>query len=387
MKPAGHSRGVWTAALFACASFGHLIYPALLHGRTRRLRDPRPPELTVWPEISVVIPAFRERAVIRAKVANVLENGYPGPIEVIVVAEDEGTASAARETPAKVVSPGGRLGKAGAVNVGVAAASASLIVLTDANNTLNPGALQHVVRWFADPGVGAVTGEKRVDGGAEAAYWLFEGWLKRREARTGSTVGLVGELAAVRREVFRELPTGLVLDDLWLALDVLEQRRRIAYEPRAVAREPAGARAGDEWERRTRNISGLLELFRVRWRVLLPGTTDVTVQLWGHRFVRGSIGPLAHVALLVRSLRRAPRSIAWAAFALGHVAAAVALVRRLRGQENPRVLAVLAQILFLQGVALGGLVRFVGGERLAHWPKPERRDGPRRAGDRRSHPA
>ena len=105
------------------------------------------------------------------------------------------------------------------------------MVLSDANNRLSPDALALMVEHFSDPQVGAVAGEKLEDdgGGGESLYWRFESWLKRREDRLGTTIGLVGELAAVRASVWRPIPDDVVNDDFWVALDVIEQGYRVAY--------------------------------------------------------------------------------------------------------------------------------------------------------------
>ena len=219
------------------AGTGHVLYPAFLHLRTRGLPDEAPPAGADAPPLTVVVPAYREASLIAAKVDDLRANGYPGPLEVVVVADDPGTAAAAATTDAVVISGGRRLGKAEALNRGFAAAASEIVVITDANTHLRPGSLSALARWFADASIGGVAGEKGVPGTGEGMYWRFESWLKQREARTGATFALVGELAAVRRSVFRPLPTDLAVEDLWLALDVLEQGFRIVYEPRAHAEE------------------------------------------------------------------------------------------------------------------------------------------------------
>ena len=70
-------------------------------------------------------------------------------------------------------------------------------------------------------------------------YWRFESWLKQREDRLGSTIGLIGEPSAVRAEAWRPIPPDVAIDDLWAGLDIIEQGYRVAYEPRARALDPA----------------------------------------------------------------------------------------------------------------------------------------------------
>jgi poly-beta-1,6-N-acetyl-D-glucosamine synthase len=356
----------------ALAGSGHVLYPAamLLAARRRAPREVPVPER--WPSLSVVVPAYKEAAIIADKVADALGNGYPGEIEVIVVADDEATAAAARETGARVLAPGRRQGKATAINLAVAAARGELVVLTDANALLDPGSLERLARWFALPDVAGVAGEKRVLGGDESLYWRFESRLKEAEDRLGTTIGLVGELAAIRRDRFRELPARLAVDDLWLALDLVEEGGRIVYEPGAVAREDASETHDELWERRTRVVSGVIDVCVRRSRLLAPGAGLVALELWGHRLGRYTVAPLAHLGLLARAVARAPRSLLAQVFLAGHVAAAVAVVRRRRGAELSAPERALAEVSFLQLVALGGLRRYLRGDRPALWPKADR---------------
>lgn len=319
------------------------------------------------------MPAYREEAVIVDKVADLVANGYQGTLVVLVVADDPATEAAARRTAATVLSSSERSGKADALNRGVAAATSDIVIFNDANTRLEPGSLAAMARWFVDPSVGAVAGDKTVAGPTgEGVYWRFESWLKRREARTGGTVGLVGELAAVRRADFRPLPTDLAVDDLWVALDVLERGYRIAYEPTALAVEEPSRRWQDDWERRTRVVSGSLDVLWRRRGLLAPENGIVAVQLWGHRLVRSSFGPLAHLLLLLRAARASPHSRLAALAVAGHALGVPAAVRTQRRAPQGAIERTFGQALFLQAVALGGVIRYARGDRPALWPKPHR---------------
>jgi len=359
-------RSTWP--LIAIASGASLAYPLWLALSSRGRREPEPPNTDEWPGLSVVVPAFRERQVIAAKVEDLARNGYPGVVEVVVVTEDPETAEAARRTDARVLEAGSRVGKAEAVNRGVAAARQPIVVITDADTRLEPGSLVSLARWFADPAVSAVAGEKRVDGRTEQAYWLFESWVKRMEALRGSTIGLVGELAAVRRSCFRRMPPDVIVDDLWIALDAVEQGGDVRYEPQATTVERENPTLRATWERRTRTVAGLIDLLWRRRNLLVPGRSPVAVELWGHKLMRAVVGPLAHAALIAQAIATLRRSRPAAIFVLGHVVAICALARH--APTLPERLA--AQVVFLQATGIGGTVRYLRGDRPAAWPKPDR---------------
>jgi cellulose synthase/poly-beta-1,6-N-acetylglucosamine synthase-like glycosyltransferase len=332
------------------------------------------PTEPVWPGISAVVPAYLEASLIGAKVADLRSNGYPGDLEVLIVADDAETAEAARATGVHVIAPDQRLGKAEALNLGIAAARQPVVVLSDANTTFNADALAALARHMSDPTVVAVAGEKRVsgEGGGQGWFWRFESWLKGRETLTGTTIGLVGELAAVRRSWVLTLPADLAVDDLWLALDVIERGGRIVYEPAAVATEEPSTSLAEEWERRTRVVAGTLDVVWRRRRLLRPEAGVVAAQLWGHRLVRSSFGPIAHLLLLLTALGRLKHSRLALTFVIGHLAAAVALARSAAGRHSSSGERLLAQVLFLQLVGLGGTLRYLRMDRPALWPKVPR---------------
>jgi Glycosyltransferase like family 2 len=375
-----YGRGAAVAVLGAATLYGHVLYPLYIGLKSRGIppAEPAEPKDGDWPSVSVVVSAYRESAVIGGKLDELTAVDYPGPIEIIVVADDPETASAARRPGVRVLSSGERLGKARAVNRGVTAAGHDIVVLTDANAVLAPAALRAAARHFADETVGAVAGEKRVDdpAGAQGFYWKFESWLKRCESATGATIGVVGEMLAFRRTAFRPLPKDTAVDDAWLALDILEGGLRVVYEPEAYSIETSSPNYAEEWERRTRIVAGNLDMLWRRRDALVPGALPVTPQLWGHRLVRSSFGPLAHVALVALSIPAARRGWTARLFLAGNAVGIASTAALVQGRTPPGPTRLLAQVFFLQAVALGGVRRFLAHDRPAVWPKPERQAVP-----------
>ena len=359
--------------LATASAAGHVIYPTLLGLATWGKRQSDVGEPAFLPAVTVIIPAYLEANVIEEKIADIERQRYPAAIEIIVVADDAQTSAAARRAGARVLHQRDRTGKSRAVNVGVAAASYDIVVLSDANVALAPGALELLARHFTDPTVGAVAGAKHVvDAAGQGFYWRFESWLKQRETLLGSTLGVVGELVAFRREAFRPLPEALVGDDLWLALDMIEGGWQVLLEPEARALEYGSPTIHEEWERRTRIVAGTIDvIWRRRW-LLVPGRSHIAGQLWGHKLLRSTVGPVAHVALLGSAAASVRRSRVAQLALLGHAVSGVALAHVARGGKVPRLLQMPVQVLFLQGVALGGLLRYLRGDRPSVWPKLER---------------
>ena len=135
----------------------------------------------------------------------------------------------------------------------------------------------------------------------------------------GTTIGLVGELSAVRTDAWAPIPQDISIDDLWIALDFSARGYRIAYEPDAKAFEPPEHRLSRQWERRTRIAASALYAFSRRRDQLRPSGGLIAAEIWGHRLTRYTVVPIAHVALLAMSLRRLRTSRLARLFLLGHV--------------------------------------------------------------------
>jgi hypothetical protein len=112
----------------------------------------------------------------------------------------------------------------------------------------------------------------------------------------------------------------------------------------------------------------------------------VAAEVWGHRLTRYTVGPFAHLALAGIAVRRVRKSRLARLFLLGHALAGWALAReagrishvRASG-ESPEPLGAMesaaagaGQVLFLQAVALGGVLRYLRGDRRTQWSTVER---------------
>src|SRR3954470_8640874 len=173
----------WTQALYA---------PAL--ALLRRLRGSPPPApagplAEPLPRVSLIVAAYREEAVIAAKVANALALDWPRERLELIVAVDGGgdaTAERARAAGADRVLELPRGGKVRAQDAAVRAASGELLAFSDANSRWEPDALAHLAAAFEDPDVGYACGRVTFtgDGGTnqEGLYWRFEMWMRRHES-------------------------------------------------------------------------------------------------------------------------------------------------------------------------------------------------------------
>jgi cellulose synthase/poly-beta-1,6-N-acetylglucosamine synthase-like glycosyltransferase len=295
--------------------------------------------------VSVVIAARNEAARLPARIQNLLESSYPAPLQIVVASD--GSTDGTREA---LASFGSRVelielppsGKGTALNAAVARARHPIVVFADARQRFAPDAIARLVERFADPSVGAVSGELHIDvagstiGDGVGAYWTYETWLRRREARIGSTLGVTGAIYAMRRHLWTPLPAGTLLDDVLAPMRVVLGGHRVTFEPAARAFDAAAADAPSELRRKVRTLAGNFQLLAQEPRLLVPGLNPVWVQFMSHKVGR-LFAPYALVALLVSSAALAPGSLGYAAAFCGQAAFyALALYgARLDRRERP----------------------------------------------------
>jgi cellulose synthase/poly-beta-1,6-N-acetylglucosamine synthase-like glycosyltransferase len=139
---------------------------AIVQLRRERRRFPAA-EPTFRPAVSVVIAAYNEATVIERTVRAILASDYPD-VQVIVV--DDGSTDGTDQVVRTAFGSEPRVlalrkqngGKASALNFGLTAAAGEIVVALDADTLFAPDTISRLVRHFADPRIGAVSGNVRV---------------------------------------------------------------------------------------------------------------------------------------------------------------------------------------------------------------------------------
>lgn len=294
----------------AIAAWTYLLFPACLWLRARLLSRPhRSADADM--SVSLLICAYNEEASIGARLENALALDYPHDRLELIVASDGSTD--ATNAIVRSFEPRGvrllalpRQGKIPALNAAVASARGDVLVFSDANSIYERDALCALLRPFADPSVGGVAGDQRYlrggalpDGGeGERAYWDLDRLLKRWQSAAGSVTSSTGAIHAIRRELFRSVPSG-VTDDFWVSTNVVAQGRRLVFAQDAAAWEPATPASGSEFRRKVRVITrGLRGVWLMR-ELLNPFRHGFySVQLFSHKVLRRlAIVPMAAILL------------------------------------------------------------------------------------------
>jgi cellulose synthase/poly-beta-1,6-N-acetylglucosamine synthase-like glycosyltransferase len=299
----------WIA--LAIVAYAYAGYPLLVIGLARLLgRTPACEPLK--PPLTVIVAAHNEAPRIAARVHDLLDQDYPPEnLRVIVVDDgsDDGTAAAAEvgDPRVRVIRLDRNAGKAAALNSGIAAATTGLLVFADARQRFGHGALRMLAEPFADPEVGAVSGELEIepDGSGRPAdiglYWRIETALRTSEARLGWLHGVSGAIHAMRRELAPTLPTGLILDDMYFPITVLFAGKRVWMTRDAIAFDSGSRDEAEEFRRKLRTLAGNWQLIAKLPRLLNPFANPTWFAFVSHKLSR-LLAPWALLAALLASL-------------------------------------------------------------------------------------
>lgn len=343
-------------AVLAPATAAVLYFVGLtILGRVRRpafTQLPRPAH-----SFAVLIPARDEEAALPAALRAVAGQDYPAHlVRVVVVADNcaDRTAAVAREHGAEVVVRDdlGRPGKGYAVAAGLdrvlvpgdtgrRPVNPDIVLMLDADGTLNPGALRELDAAFA-AGAEAIQSAVRFgnpDAGpgayAAAVGAAVDDAVAAGRGRVGLSVPLRGMGMAFRADVLRRVPWAAfgVAEDAEYAAQLRRAGVRVGYCGGAVVTTAAPDRPAD------------LLRQRVRWRAALR------LGGWGSK-------PLGLVGLAVAVAVGLAAGFVWWPLGLMLVTAAVYLRAAVEVEVRPGLLIRSAGVVGRLGwVAAGGWLR------------------------------
>jgi cellulose synthase/poly-beta-1,6-N-acetylglucosamine synthase-like glycosyltransferase len=366
-------------ALIALALLGYTYagYPIVI-GVLARLRPwrPKPAPDGERPKVSICMPVYNGAAYLPAKIRSLFAQDYPADRFEIVVYLDGATDDSERTARELAASPeaAGRLrvivasdrkGKPTALNVMGAAATGDLLLLNDVRQPLSPNAASALVAAMADDSVGCATGNLVLAGGAgSGVYWRYENWMRLQESRFRGVVGMTGPIAMMRRADLRPLPEDLILDDVWIPMQLGLAGKRVAFVPEAEAHD-AAFEDDREFKRKARTLAGNYQLFARLPALLSPFANRIWFETFSHKIMR-LVAPWLLVLLAATSARAAfdGGSLAMRALFLAQVGfyAAAAV-----GSRLGRLTGVARTFVVLNAAAVAGLYRYLTGRQRITW--------------------
>ena len=233
------------------------------------------------PAVTFVVAAYNEARWIEDKIKNCLAFDYPlAKIQFFFVTDGstDNTPDLIREYPVpnnvvlKLFHQDVRAGKIAAVERIMEFVETPITIYTDANTDVNAQAIKNIVKFYQDPKVGAVAGEKRIAqanaddaaGAGEGIYWKYESTLKKWDSELYSVVGAAGELFSIRTALFQPVPKDTIIEDFVMTLGIAAQGYKVKYAHDAIASESQSANVKEELKRKIRIAAGGLQAV---WRL------------------------------------------------------------------------------------------------------------------------
>ena len=315
--------------------YAYLLYPIWLFLRARlypRLVRGKP----IFPKVSIVIAVRNEGKHLEEKLHNLQQLDYPREFVETLVVSDGSTdqtndiLSNLSDSRVRSIILPAHGGKAEALNRAIEAVNGDIVVFMDARQRVATDSLKMLVESFADPAVGCVSGALMLGDGEETSprgvgsYWKMEKAIRYWESTGGSAVGATGALYAVRRDLIPHLPTGLILDDVFIPMEVARRGARVIFEPRALAWDSLPSNPKQEFRRKVRTLFGNYQLLRMApW--LLTTANPLRFEFVSHKLFR-LVVPFALIGMVLASvflsgfIYRLPLAGAICAGALGALA-------------------------------------------------------------------
>jgi cellulose synthase/poly-beta-1,6-N-acetylglucosamine synthase-like glycosyltransferase len=277
-----------------------------------------------------------------------------------------------------------RRGKIHAMNRGMKEVTTPVVVFTDANTMLNREALKEIVKPFSDQRTGCVTGEKRIAdhgrqkaaGAGEGLYWRYESFIKKMESETGSVVGAVGEIFAIRTDLYEDVPEDTLLDDFTLSLQMIRKDYGIKYAPHAYGIETASLSVSEEVKRKIRIATGGMQSLARMMDLLNPFKYGLlSFKYISHKVLRWTLVPFAFPVVLLLNLcilfLPEPGNLYVVLFILQGAFYIMAIAGRLLENIRTRMGFLFSPYyLFIMNYAvIVGFFRFVSGNYSVKWQK------------------
>ena len=359
---------VWLlGAAIVAVLYPYVIFPALLAVIGRKPETPsEPAEL---PRVAMLVSAFIEGERIADKIGNFQSFDYPADRIDLWIGTDgspDDTAEIVRNINAPrvhLVERKERSGKTAVLNDLASKADAHVFIFSDVNCAYRPDTVRKLVRHFADPSVGVVSGRTIIrgrDGQAivEGAYYRFESWLKLRESGNGWLPGALGAVYAIRASLYRTLAPEII-NDLAHPCQVVAMGYKCRFDPTAISEEAAGDDAGREFSRQTRmTAQAAYVLATYIPQLLRSGRVGMLWILLSHKWLRWTAGLWIIAAVCVLPFISLPLT----ALAL---IAAVAVFSGWKANRGWATLPV--YFLMVHTAYLNGLRRALQGERYVVW--------------------
>ena len=268
------------------------------------------------PQMSILVSAFNEEAVIGEKIESVFKSNYPlDKFELLIGSDNsddhtnEIIQSFADKYPSLIFNASKkRRGKQNVVNDLFHLSKGSILILTDANVIFDENTLLEIARPFTDEKIGLVDTnminrglKKEGISHQEKAYISREVYIKQYESLVwGSMMGPFGGCYAIRREDYSQVPSNALVDDFYINMKIFEKGKLAVNNLAAKVFEDVSNDLKIELIRKIRIATGNFQNLKWFGHLLWPMNGGVAFTFLSHKVLRW-VGPFFLLISLICS--------------------------------------------------------------------------------------
>ncbi|MCE1194655.1 MAG: glycosyltransferase [Acidovorax sp.] len=253
------------------------------------------------PGISILVAAYNEETNIASTIESIARQQYSGPLQVLVI--NDGSTDATAQKLAQLDYPWlqvlnleRNVGKANALNTGLELVRHRLTITVDGDSYLHHNALSNLVRRYMSdpPNTRAVAGAVLVRNSRKNMVTAIQEWdyfhgiaaIKRLQSLYQGTLVAQGAFSIYDTALLRELGgwAHTVGEDIVLTWAILERGYRVGFAENACL----FTNAPETWlqfiRQRQRWSRGLIEAFKLHWRLLFKARMSTLFIWWNLLF-------------------------------------------------------------------------------------------------------
>lgn len=256
-----------------------LIIAILALKRRNKVRHLAPVNITSFPLVSIIVPAYNEEVNVIASLNNLLQCTYPN-FNIIFI--DDGSkdntyanvlAAFGNNTKMRILTKANG-GKASALNYGIAQTNAPYVVCIDADTRLKPDAVALLMQSMlsaANENVGAVAGNVKVGNEVNMItrwqsieYITGQSFDRKAFAQINAITVVPGAIGAFSKKALDDaggFTTDTLAEDCDLTIRILKAGYVITEEPRAIALTEAPETIKQFMKQRFRWSFGVMQTF------------------------------------------------------------------------------------------------------------------------------
>ncbi len=306
----------WLAVFLVFHSY--MLYPLILKlmARGKKENDITYRRGEELPFVSILMSVHNEEDVIVEKIKSIFYTSYPFSRFELLIGSDASTDGtnricsiySANYEQLKFFPFRLRQGKPSIINLLSDKARGDILILTDAKVFFYPDTIFELVKHFKNKKIDIVGGNiinerTRRDGISiqEKAFMSREIMIKYHEGLIWSrTIGVYGAVYAIRKSAMTKIPDKYSVDDFFITMNVIRNKKRAIMELKAVTREDVPNEMAMEFRRKVRISAGNFQNLRSFWSLLWPPWSATAFPFWSHKVIRWT-GPFILILALVTS--------------------------------------------------------------------------------------